>query len=539
MKEIENRNPDAFMKTYDVIIIGTGAGGGTLAYKLALSGKRILILERGDFLPKEVQNWDPHEVYTLGRYRPKERWLDKSGEAFAPFTHYCVGGNTKVYGAALLRFRESDFGEVTHVDGISPAWPVSYKIWEPYYYEAEKLYSVHGSQGVDPTEPFRSRPYPFPSVRPEPDMKELYDNIETLGYRPAPIPIGVRLPQDNLITNDAAHLSYFDGYPDPTDMKADSHVVSIKQALMQENVDLKTGMKVIKLLTDSSGQRVTKVVAMHDESIVEFEADIVVVSCGAINSAALLLSSANEKHPDGLANQSGLVGRNLMLHNNGTLVAVTTKPNNAVFQKSILLSEFYHGNGTYPFPMGSVQLMGKTDPDTLLGLLEDEYGKDKMYDLEYYARHTIDFFITTEDLPKYENQVKVRPDGSIQLVYNPTNLEAYNHLREKLIGMLDSLSTRFGYGIKGYLGYKLGISGVSHQSGTCRFGVDPRSSVLDVNCKAHDLDNLYVVDTSFFPSAAAVNPSLTAMANALRVGDHLIEMMERKANSSASANALA
>lgn len=510
------------MKKYDVIIIGTGAGGGTLAHKLASSGKRILILERGDFLPKEVQNWNPHEVYTVGRYRPKERWLDQAGQAFSPFTHYCVGGNTKVYGAALLRFRESDFKEVMHADGISPAWPIAYNEWESYYNQAEKLYSVHGTKGADPTEPFRSQPYPFPAVTPEPDMKELIDNIEMLGYKPAPIPIGIRLPQDQTTKTDAARLSHFDGYPDPTDMKADSHVVGIKQALMQDNVELRTGVKVIKLVTNASGERVTKVIARHDERIVEFEADIIVVACGAINSAALLLASANAMHPYGLANQSGLVGRNLMLHNNGTLVAITSKPNNAVFQKSMLLSEFYHGNGTYPFPMGSIQLMGKTDPDTLQGLLEEEYGKDQTYDLEYYARHTIDFFITTEDLPKYENQVKLRPDGTIQLVYNQTNLDAYNHLRKKLIGILEALNTRFGYGIKGYVGYKLGISGVSHQSGTCRFGEDPMTSVLDLNCKAHDLENLYVVDTSFFPSSAAVNPSLTVIANALRVGDHLL-----------------
>jgi choline dehydrogenase-like flavoprotein len=468
------------MKKYDLIIIGTGAGGGTLAQKLASTGKQILLLERGDFLPKEPENWNPHEVYTVGRYRPKEEWLDREGNPFPPFTHYCVGGNTKVYGAALLRLRESDFTEVKHADGTSPAWDLSYNELEPYYTKAEKLYSAHGTRGIDPTEPRSSEPYPFPAMKPEPDMRELYEQIEMLGHRPAPIPIGVRLPEDFTRRTDASTLSLFDGYPDPTDMKADSHVVGIKPALMQDNVKLLTGMKVVKLMTDASGKRVTNVVTEHNGERMEFEGDTVVVSCGAINSAALLLRSANNRHPNGLANSSGLVGRNLMLHNNGTVVAVTGKPNNAIFQKSFLLSEFYHGTDDFPFPLGSVQLMGKTDPDTLLGL---------------YARHTIDFFITTEDLPKYENQVKVRPDGSIQLVYHPNNLEAYNRLRSKLIGILDAVSKRFGYGIKGYLGYKLGVSGVSHQTGTCRFGHDPMTSVLDLNCKAHDLDNLYVVNT--------------------------------------------
>lgn len=509
------------MKKYDVIIIGTGAGGGTLAYKLAKTGKRILILERGDFLPKEVQNWDPHEVYTVGRYRPQERWLDAEGKPFKPFTHYCVGGNTKVYGAALLRLRESDFKEVAHVDGISPAWPVMYEEWEPYYSEAERLYSVHGSAGQDPTDPWRSTPYPYPAMPMEPDMLEFSENLSMLGYKPAPIPVGVRLPGDHGRQTSAATLSYFDGYPDPTEMKADSHVVAIKSALMRENVELKTGVKVIRLLTDPHGTRVTRVVAQHRERLVEYESDVVVVSCGAINSAALLLRSANAAHPHGLANSSGLVGRNLMLHNNGTVVAVTTKPNHAAFQKSILLSEFYNGSRNFPYPMGSVQLMGKTDPETLLGLLEEKYGKDKSYDLEHYARHTIDFFVTTEDLPKHENRVMVKPDGTIQLNYHQNNIKAYETLKAQLIDILNAVSKRFGYGITDFLGYKLGISGVSHQSGTCRMGMDPSQAVLDTNCKAHDLDNLYVVDTSFFPSSGAVNPSLTAMANALRVGDHL------------------
>jgi choline dehydrogenase-like flavoprotein len=510
------------MKKYDVIIIGTGAGGGALATRLAPTGKRILLLERGQFLPKEVENWNPREVFTVGRYRPKEQWLDGSGNAFAPFTHYCVGGNTKVFGAAMLRLRERDFAEVQHADGVSPAWGLRYDELEPYYVQAERLFSAHGTRGSDPTEPYMSAPYPFPALKPEPDIQELWEHLEMLGHRPSPIPIGIRLPEDSGKPADATVLSMFDGYPDPTEMKADSHAVGVKSALLHDNVTLMTGVEVKKLATDASGQRVTKVQAVKDGEPLEFEADIVVVSCGAINSAALLLRSANERHPDGLANSSGLVGRNLMLHNNGTVVAVTGKPNNAIFQKSFLISEFYHGTPDFPFPLGSIQLMGKTDPDTLKGLLEEEFGADKNYDLDYYARHTIDFWITTEDLPDYENRVALRPDGGIQLVYNPNNLAAYQNLRQKLINMLDTLSKRFGYGIKGYLGYKLGVSGVSHQTGTCRFGADPTTSVLDLNCKAHDLDNLYVVDTSFFPSSGAVNPSLTAIANALRVGDHLI-----------------
>lgn len=514
------------MKKYDIIIIGTGAGGGTLAYQLAQTGKNILILERGEYLPKEVENWNPREVYTNGRYRPQEKWYDKDGKSFAPFTHYCVGGNTKMYGAALLRLRESDFTEVEHFDGASPAWPLSYEDFEPYYTQAEKLYHVHGTRGVDPTEPRASQPFPYPAMRPEADMKIMYEQLQELGYRPAPIPLGIRLPVDGRKPSEKLVPTLFDGYPDPTGAKADAHVIGIKPAVAKDHVTLLTGMHVKRLETDTSGKVITKVVAEKDGEEHIFSADIVAVSCGAINSAALLLRSTSEQHPNGLANSSGLVGRNLMLHNNGTVVAVTEKEINAPFQKSFLLSEYYHNAPDSEFPLGTIQQMGKTDPDTLRGELEDIFGKGAELDLDYYARHTVDFFITAEDLPRHENQVALLSDGSIQLIYTPTNLEAYNRLKAKLETAMQALGAQYGYGDKiQFVGFKLGISGVSHQLGTCRFGDDPNTSVLDLNCKAHDLDNLYVVDTSFFPSAGAVNPSLTAMANALRVGEHLIRRM--------------
>jgi choline dehydrogenase-like flavoprotein len=514
----------AAMKKYDVIIIGTGAGGGTMALQLAPTGKKILILERGQFLPKEADNWNPHAVYTEGKYRPKEYWYDAEGNPFMPFTHYCVGGNTKVYGAALLRLRESDFESVQHKDGVSPAWPVAYDEMEPYYMKAEQLYHVHGRRGADPTEPPASGPYMYYEIPPEADMARLKGEITSLGYHPAPIPIGISLPEDDPKRKEETRLSYFDGYPDPTGSKADSHVIGIKEALKYPNVTLITGVEVSHLETNATGERVERVHGRINGIDLSFEAETIIVSCGAINSAALLLRSKSPAHPFGLANSSGLVGKNLMLHNNGTVLAFTEKKNHAQFQKSFLLSDFYHGKADFPFPMGTIQLMGKTDPDTLFDLLEEKFGKELPFPSDDYGMHTIDFFITTEDLPDEQNRVLVREDGSIQVIYRQNNLEAYQALREELIMLLEALDKKFKYGLKGTLGYKLGISGVSHQTGTCRFGSDPDMSVLDLNCKAHDLDNLYVVDTSFFPSSGAVNPSLTAMANAIRVSDHLIEL---------------
>ncbi|GAA4415547.1 GMC family oxidoreductase [Nibrella viscosa] len=509
---------------FDVIIIGTGAGGGTLAYKLAPSGLRILILERGDFIPKEKENWDPIEVFTKGRYRTTEQWYDQNDKPFSPFTHYCVGGNTKLYGSALFRLRETDFQETRHYGGISPAWPIRYQDLEPYYTEAEKLYSVHGQRGVDPTEPSASAPYPYGPIVHEPRMKELYEDIQRLGFRPFPLPIGVRLADNKPYPQAPVHLSNFDGFPDLTEAKADAHVVALNPALAYPNVTLLTNALVEKLETDVSGKRVNRVVAKRNGQLESYSANVVVVACGAVNSAALLLKSANEKHPNGLANSSDQVGRNYMKHLNGTIVAISDTPNNSVFQKSFGIADFYHNAPDSPYPLGAIQLMGKTDPDTLLDEAKDALPN---VPLEYLSTHSIDFWLTSEDLPSPDNRVTVRPDGSIRTSYTPNNTEAYDRLKDKLLTILRQVGMTH-YMVKDdvYVGYDLGISGVSHQAGTCRFGIDPKTSVLDINCKAHDLDNLYVVDSSFFVSSGAFNPSLTIIANALRVGDHLLGQLK-------------
>src|SRR5277367_2864688 len=162
---------------YDLIIIGTGAGGGTLAHELAGSGKRILLLERGGYLPREQENWSSEAVFVDDRYKSHETWHDGNGRPFQPGIHYFVGGNTKFYGAVLLRLRERDFEAVQHRDGISPAWPLSYRDLAPYYLRAETLYQVHGQRGVDPTEAPENAPYPWPAITHEPRVQELADDL--------------------------------------------------------------------------------------------------------------------------------------------------------------------------------------------------------------------------------------------------------------------------------------------------------------------------------------------------------------------------
>lgn len=508
---------------YDIIIIGSGAGGGTIAYKLAPSGKKILILERGDYIPKERENWDAREVFTTGRYRTTEKWFDKDDQPFSPFTHYCVGGNTKMYGAAMFRLRESDFKEVRHYGGISPAWPISYDELEPYYTLAEKLYSVHGQRGVDPTEPVASSAYPNPPLKHESSMQELYNNIQSLGYKPFPLPIGVRLGENGKTGSSPVKLSNFDGFPDPTEAKADAQVVALHEALKHSNVTLLTRCHVEKLITDKSGRKVSLVEVTRDGERIQFESDLVILAAGAVNSAAILLRSANHLHPNGLANSSDQVGRNYMLHQNGCVIAISRKPNPAQFQKSFAISDFYNGAEDSVFPLGTIQLMGKNDPDTLLDLAKDHFPEKSFEEL---SQHSIDFWITAEDLPDADNRVMLRADGSIKTQYTVNNREAYNGIKRKLSKILYELGTIDPL-IKDHVkvGYDLGVSGVSHQMGTLRFGKDRKTSVLDVNCKAHDLDNLYAVDASFFVSSGAFNPSLTIMANALRVGDHILNMI--------------
>ena len=508
---------------YDVIIIGTGAGGGTLAHKLAASGKRILLLERGGYLPREPENWDSREIFQKDRYLSDELWYDKDGEAFKPHQQYFVGGNTKFYGAVLFRLRERDFGEIQHYGGLSPAWPISYQDLEPYYSEAEKLYLVHGRAGEDPTEPPRSGPFPYPPVSHEPRIQQLSDDFEKTGHRPFHLPVGVDLNESDPEAGRCVRCDRFDGFPCLTDGKADAHVRCVRPALTHDNVTLITHAKAERLVTDSSGHSVTKVMVDRRGARETYSADIVVVSCGAVNSAALLLKSANDQHPNGLANASDVVGRHYMAHINSGVIAISQTPNPTKFQKTLGINDYYWGAPDAELPLGHIQMLAKSDRNILrAGAPWFAPGLA----LDYVAKHAIDFWITTEDLPHPANRVTVDRLGRIHLAKTYHNLEPHKRLLAKLKELMGPLGCHDA-AIPGWsiLDKRIPLAGVAHQSGTVRFGDDPKTSALDVNCRAHDIDNLYVVDTSFFPSSSAVNPALTAMANAMRVGDHLLERL--------------
>jgi choline dehydrogenase-like flavoprotein len=516
------------MKTdYDIIIIGSGAGGGTLAHRLASSGKSILILEHGGWLKREPENWSAEEVFQKNRYVSTDLWRDPKGKQYQPGTYHYVGGATKMYGAALYRLRERDFTPVTHRDGVSPGWPISYQDMEPFYTRAEQLYQVHGARGEDPTEPPTSGPYPRPAVSHEPRIQQLSDDLVRAGYHPFHSPCGILLNEANMPYSTCVRCKDCDGFPCVVHAKSDAEVIAVRPALEHDNVTLLIHTRVVKLNTNGAGTAVTEVIVEREGQTETFRGGIVVVSCGAAHSAKLLLMSANDKHPRGLANGSDQVGRNYMFHTSQAVLAISKEPNPTHYQKTLGLNDFYFGLDGYDYPVGSIQMVGKSQAPMYRGEKPIETILAPTWVLDKLADHAVDFWLMTEDLPRADNRITVDRDGNITLSYTATNQESSNRLYDKLksmlsqLGMHDPLINR-----QIYMKNDIGVAGVAHQSGTCRFGHDPKTSVLDTNCKAHELDNLYVVDTSFFPSIGAVNPALTAMANAIRVGDHLLERLK-------------
>ena len=459
-------------------------------------------------------------------------WRDKDGKPLHPHTNYYVGGNTKVYGAALFRLRKEDFGEIKHDGGLSPAWPISYQDLESYYTKAEQLYQVHGERGVDPTEPPASEPYPFPPVSHEPRIQQLSDDFARAGLKPFHVPLGIMLDEKNPRTSRCIRCDTCDGHPCLAHAKADTQLVCVDPAVEQPNVSLITNAYVERLETSPSGREVTKVVVKHNGAREEYAANIVVVSCGAVNSAALLLRSANDNHPQGLANSSDAVGRFYMGHTNGVVLAISRCPNPTVFQKTLAVNDFYFGSKEWNHPMGHISFVGKLDGVTLsAGAPAIAPG----FTLDLMGKHSLDFWLTAEDLPDPDNRVTLNRAGEIVLTYTPNNLEAYKRLVKKLENVMQQQTKCPEHGHKChvglfarnlFIGQRIPLAGVAHQNGTIGFGRDPKASVLDPDCKAHDVDNLYVVDGSIFPSSGAVNPALTIIANALRVGEHLKERLK-------------
>ncbi|MBA2306225.1 MAG: GMC family oxidoreductase [Acidobacteria bacterium] len=511
---------------YDIIIIGTGAGGGTLARALAGSSARILLVERGDFVPQEAENWDPEAVWKHLRYQTQELWLDRNGEAFRPYTHYNVGGNTKFWGAVLYRLRREDFQAVEHMEGLSPGWPVDYDTLEPYYDRAEHLYAVRGQHGIDPTEPARG-PFPNENVPHSEGMEEIVGRLRGMGLHPAPLPLGIQRPGE---TDGCVLCNTCNSFACRVHAKSEADVVGVRPAMRDGNgrVQLWTNACARRLLTDASGRRIVAAEIERAGRVVRVEAPIVIVAAGAINSAALLLRSASDKHPNGLANSSGLVGKRYMAHLATMMQGFhPLKRNSTVFQKTVAVNDYYLRGPKTKYPLGSIQSQGRTHG--VMAQTVVPWIPVRAYD--WWVARGVDWLVMSEDLPSESNRVTVAPDGRIQLHYMPNNLRAHRLLVKETKRILRRLG--FPFIVK----HSHGARNTTHQCGTLVFGTDPATSVLDPFCRAHDIENLFVVDASFFPSSAAVNPGLTIIAQALRVADH-IKSVELRIGQGASAATL-
>jgi choline dehydrogenase-like flavoprotein len=512
---------------FDVVIVGSGAGGATLAQRLAPGGRSILILERGEHLPREAENWSAKSVFIDHRYRAKEQWYDSRGKPFHPNTHYWVGGNTTFYGAALLRLREDDFHEVRHKGGVSPAWPIDHADLAPFYQEAETLWKVHGTRGADPTEPAGSAPYAYDAIPNDPGIERLKDHFEDQAWRPFPLPLAVDRNEARPRTSPCIKCKTCGGYPCLLKAKSDARTCAVEPILDLPNVTLLTGRKAVRLETDASGRTVTAVITEGAEGEERWSGDIVVVAAGAVNTAILLLASASSVHSEGLANRSGQVGRNYMFHTLTAMISLTLAPLDSTFPKTLAVNDFYWRDprGGFDWPMGHIQLLEYMSGQTLEGQVEQILPPALAPGILFntVAQRLLSFLVISEDLPDPGNRVRRGADGRIYVDYRHNNLEGHERLVRTLQGSLDGFVSHAHPVSQHHLEFSslLPLYGTAHQAGTARMGADPAASVVDPWCKAHELDNLYIVDTSVFVTSAAVNPTLTLVANAMRVGDHV------------------
>ena len=481
----------------DIVIIGSGIGGGTMAAALAPTGRRILILERGARLADCPEARDDAAIFGRGHFRPQEEWETPAGEVFNPGNYYYVGGNSKLYGAVLIRYRAEDFRPIRHLGGSTPGWPIAYEDLEPWYQRAEALYRVRGDAGQDPTEPRHSGAYPFPPVPDEPTIADLRARLSRAGVHPSALPLGLDLE---------AWLrrapTPWDAFPDTTGAKSDGESIGIAAALRHPNVTLETGARVTRLEAAGDG-RIVAVDYERDGRTIRLAPRLVILSAGAVNSAALLLGS-------GLANRSDQVGRNFMNHNCSAVLAVSPfRRNTSVYQKTLMVNDFYLTGGRDGTPLGNIQLLGRISGPILAaggGLPRPVAG--------WLASHAIDFYAMSEDLPDPQSRVTLK-DGRIVLDWRRSNWEAH----VALVARLRAVLKRAGFPL--VLSKPFDRRTPSHQCGTARMGTDPALSVLDIFCRAHDHPNLFVVDASFLPTSAAVNPALTIAAQALRTADHI------------------
>ena len=489
--------------TPDIVIVGSGVGGSAFARTIAPSNASILILERGEQLVTPVGILDPRQIHRDGKYIADETWFE-GDKPFSPWIYYYVGGNTKFFGAVTPRYRESDFEEVEHPGGVSPAWPFSYAELEPYYCQAETLFRVHGSDGADPCDPWRSSPYPNKRVPDEQSIGRVRQRLEGSGLETHPTPL---CSDENWL--DYAPITW-DSYPNTGNKKADAENALLRDALKYENVKLVSNARVLRLNAAENGKDIVSIDVRHGDATITIKPKWVVVSAGAVNSAALLLRSADSKNPSGLSNSSGMVGGNYMSHHCTFLMMVDPREiNDAVYQKTVSINKYYLGGGEGNLPLGHVQMCGKITPPMVQGI----YSWLPEYPLKWLCSHSVDWFLVTEDLPVPDNRLIVDSGDQIRFSLTRPNYSAH-------IQLVQNVKKRFkAAGYKWIFSKPFGINYPTHQCGTIRMGNDAATSPIDQYCRSYDHPNMLVVDASMLPTSAAVNPALTILAQSIRAGE--------------------
>jgi len=476
--------------SYDGIVIGTGPGGSTLTYALARRGAKVLVVERGDFL-RPLPNPNPVGIFIREHRTGTKQWP-------------VVGGDSKYYGAALYRLREADFRATQLERGESPGWPISYSDLEPYYTQAERLYGVRGASEGDPSEPPRSTPYPFPPIPHQGVVAEIAERIRSQGVAVAHIPKGLDYgPGGRCVL-----CSTCDGYYCQLDAKMDAEVAALRPALKFPNVELVTKTECVRVLTSPDGKRATGVVLRQG-----FEERVVrarfVAVCGGVSASPLLLRrSESSAHPEGLGNATGCLGRYLTAHSTGFLFPVLGR--NVIpplHTKTLAINAYYSSSPGWAFPTGVIQLAGQVPLGASLPRVVRPFFRVLL------ARSAWVFHMT-EALGTKETGMTFNAAGAVAKITPPQrNPKTVRRLRRLAIQI---------FRCAGYRVVAPPVSEFWHPGGTARMGSDPSSSVVDAGCQVHGVAGLYVVDSSTLPSVGAVNTTLTVVALALRVGEHLV-----------------
>ena len=491
---------------YDVIVIGSGAAGATLARSLGQRGHQVLLLERGGPMPLSDQNVADVDLFRKDRYHPPEQWFGTDGDPFSPQTIYAFGGNTKIWGGVLERMRAREFDGLTLQEGKAPAWGLGYDTLEPWYGQAEALYGVHGRSGLDPSEPQRQADYPLAPRPVEPFLEELRQCLERQGVHPYPLP-----------------LSWSDS---PVDPSGDAELFGVDQARACPSVSVRGGTVVTRLHVNPAGDRVKGVEASIDGQSWLFSAEQVVLAAGAINTPSILLRSGCERHPHGLANGSDQVGRNLMKLQLTSILQLAGSANSGRYGRSFGINDFLWGDQNVSFPLGAIQNGGGVLQDALFAesppvlslvtrLLPD-------FGLEQLASRSITWWAMSPVLPKPHNRVSLR-QGRLHINYEPNNREAHDRLVYRWIDVLKAVeadpATQVVRAAPTHPRGEAPLSAMGHTCGTCRMGDNPATSVVDLQGRSHEIGNLTIADASILPACPMMGFGLTVIANALRIAD--------------------